>query len=110
MFYYIIKLRKGLYIVSIVQSTSESSIITLIQKKSYLLMKLEPCIIFIIFIIEPCIICIINKLFLNFNDFEPQYSYKLYFHRKRVYDCLRFPTITNDCPMANVSQFVTIVP
>ena len=40
-------------------------------KNSYVLMKLEPRIIL--------------RLFLNFSDFEPQYSYELYSYKKRVY-------------------------
>ena len=31
----------------------------------------------------------ILKLFLNFSNFEPQYSYRLYSYKKRVYKLLK---------------------
>ena len=69
MFCYIIKLSKNLYFVSIMQkTTSESSIITMIQKKSCF-MKLE----FRIFL----------ELFFMLSDFEPQCSYKIYSYKIR---------------------------
>ena len=43
----------------------------MIQESSYVLMKNEPRIIL--------------KLFLDFSDFELQYSYKFYSYKKRVY-------------------------
>ena len=52
------------------RSTFESSIITRMQETSYVLMKLEPRIIL--------------KLFLNFSDVEPQYSYKIFSRKKSI--------------------------
>ena len=45
----------------------------MIQKSSYILMKHDPSIIL--------------KSFLNFSNFEPRYSFKLYSYKKRAYPC-----------------------
>ena len=44
------------------------------KKNAYIWVKLRPCIFL--------------KLFLNFSDFEPRYSFKIYPYEKRVYLCL----------------------
>ena len=68
MFYYIIKLSKSLYFVSIIQKYIWKQYYNQDTKNSVFFMKLQPRIIL--------------KLFLNFKDSGPQYSYKLYSHRK----------------------------
>ena len=52
------------------KSTSESSIVTRIQKNYNSMMK--------------PVSCITLTLFVNFNDFEPQYSCKLYSFKHEV--------------------------
>ena len=71
MFYCIIKLSKNFNILyRFCKSTSENSFITRMLKNSYVVMKLEPCIIL--------------KLFLNFSDFESDYSCKFILINKSV--------------------------
>ena len=72
MLYYILKLSKTLYFVSIIQTASESSIVNRMQKISYFFMKLKPHIIL--------------KLFLNLGDFEPQYCYNFILIKKEFID------------------------
>ena len=68
---YVIKLSKSLHFVSIKQRHI-SRIIAGIQKSLMSSMKLE--------------LHNVLRFFLNFSDFEPQYSYKLYSCKEIVYD------------------------
>ena len=45
---------------------------------------------------------IILKLFLNFNAFQPQYSYQLYSYKKNEFTCFLFYKE----PLSNLASFI----